>query len=300
MKSSDQAQSASDLRVSIREPTLLQLAHARFHDKLGQRIRSIQLKSGERIDLHEQVSPRLVWAHTGAARIETVNYEYLLGPTQAMWLGASLKHRVCVLQPLQQVELRILVLPLECGMAQRSSALLCVSPLLRALIDALYPEPWSIPASTPPNRERWIASLIADEAERMTASRWCIKLPSSERLTKFCETVRTKPENLRKVVHLSAPSTGMSLRNRSRIFAQELGLTWKDWSQSVVMSHASALLLAGLPVSRVAALCGYSVSAFSSMFSSAQGVAPLAFSRASSGPRTIREPRASSERAGLG
>lgn len=279
MKSPHRTDNVRDLEVAAFGPNESKCAYRRILDMPARRVSSIDIKPGEKKDLHAHGGPHLAWTHSGAARIETANCEFLLAPTQAIWISARSKYRGSVLRPLEQVELRTLMLPSTPTTTERPSTLLCVSPLLRVLIDSLDQESRSMPVTISPEREQWITSLIADEAACASPSRWRIQLPVDARLAALCETVRNEPANLRKIDSSAPLCAGLSRRNRSRIFAQDLGVTWKDWSQTVVMSHARALLLAGLPVGRVATLCGYGVSAFSSMFSAAEGVAPFAFSR---------------------
>ena len=61
----------------------------------------------------------------------------------------------------------------------------------------------------------------------------------------------------------------------ARLFRDELGTSCQPWRQQGVLAHALPLLGRGLPVSQVAALCGYaSESAFAAMFKAAMGQPP--------------------------
>ena len=64
----------------------------------------------------------------------------------------------------------------------------------------------------------------------------------------------------------------------ARLFREELGMSYPQWRQQVVLAHALPLLARGLPISQVAAASGYaSDSAFTAMFKAAMGQPPSAF-----------------------
>jgi AraC-like DNA-binding protein len=75
-----------------------------------------------------------------------------------------------------------------------------------------------------------------------------------------------------------ARDTGASERTMARLFREELGMSYPQWRQQVVLAHALPLLARGLPISQVAAASGYaSDSAFTAMFKAAMGQPPSAF-----------------------
>ena len=68
---------------------------------------------------------------------------------------------------------------------------------------------------------------------------------------------------------------GIALTELARLFREELGTSFRQWRQLVVLSHALPLLARGTPVSEVAAASGYaSESAFTAMFKAAMGQPP--------------------------
>jgi AraC-like DNA-binding protein len=75
-----------------------------------------------------------------------------------------------------------------------------------------------------------------------------------------------------------AAEMGASERTMARLFRDELGTSYQQWRQQVVLAHALPLLARGASVSQVAAATGYaSDSAFSAMFRSAMGQPPSHF-----------------------
>jgi AraC-like DNA-binding protein len=75
-----------------------------------------------------------------------------------------------------------------------------------------------------------------------------------------------------------AAEVGASERTMARLFREQLGTSYQQWRQQVVLAHALPLLARGMPVSQVAAAAGYaSESAFTAMFRAAMGQPPSSF-----------------------
>ena len=71
---------------------------------------------------------------------------------------------------------------------------------------------------------------------------------------------------------------GMSVRNLSRLFNQETGLSFSQWRQQAKILSSLQWVLAGLPVAEIAALSGYSnVSAYIEIFRQRFGKTPGQF-----------------------
>ena len=75
-----------------------------------------------------------------------------------------------------------------------------------------------------------------------------------------------------------ARDTGASPRTVARLFRQELGSTFTQWRQQVILARAVALAAGRKPINQIAAELGYnSPSAFSAMVRRAVGLAPGRF-----------------------
>lgn len=77
-----------------------------------------------------------------------------------------------------------------------------------------------------------------------------------------------------------ARDVGASERTIARLFRSQLGTSFQQWRQQVVLARALPMLTRGAPISEVAAASGYaSDSAFTAMFKQAMGQPPSAFRR---------------------
>jgi AraC-like DNA-binding protein len=75
-----------------------------------------------------------------------------------------------------------------------------------------------------------------------------------------------------------AAEVGASERTMARLFRDQLGTSYQQWRQQVVLAHALPMLARGMSVSHVAASSGYaSDSAFTAMFKAAMGEPPSRF-----------------------
>src|SRR5690606_33269792 len=99
---------------------------------------------------------------------------------------------------------------------------------------------------------------------RAEVMRLGIVLPRDKRLQHLCEAVLDDPTR-----HASleqwALDTGASLRTVARLFRNELGCTFTQWRQQVVLAHAVALAARQMPIAHIAAELDYTPSAFSAM-----------------------------------
>jgi AraC-like DNA-binding protein len=155
-----------------------------------------------------------------------------------------------------------------------TSRVLKVSPLLRELIAALD-------ASPSADRERALTALILDEITHADTQALGVPLPhpqtGDKRLRALCEAVLRAPGERATLAEWAA-NIGASERTVARLFRDELGTSYQQWRQQVVLAHALPMLARGYAVSQVAAASGYaSDSAFTAMFKVAMGQPPSHF-----------------------
>ena len=100
-------------------------------------------------------------------------------------------------------------------------------------------------------------------------------LPRDKRLRHLCEAVLADP-------HATKPwppgrrTQAPACRTVARLFRQELGCTFTQWRQQVVLAKAVSLAAGRMPVGQIAAELGCSPSAFSAMVAAVDGAAPRA------------------------
>ena len=147
--------------------------------------------------------------------------------------------------------------------------MLVVGPLLRELIITYTREP----QEESPARSR-LRSVMLDQL-RATPQQG-IHLPAARdaRLTAVCDLLLRDPADHRSLAQLGA-AVGVSQRTLTRLFAQEMGMTFPQWRTQLRLHLALQLLAEGLPVTTVGHRCGWSTtSAFIDVFRRALGHTP--------------------------
>jgi AraC-like DNA-binding protein len=198
-----------------------------------------------------------------------------------VWIAPSAQHAVHVLEDAQ---FRTLDLDASVAPPQwQDCRVLVVSPLLRELVPALDAPGLSR------EREKLLTELLLDELRAADTQALGVPLPPAhsgdKRLRALCEAVLRAPAERASLAQWAA-DVGASERTIARLFREQLGTSWQQWRQQVVLAHALPLLARGVAVSQVAAASGYaSESAFTAMFRSAMGQPPSSFHRRAGGAR---------------
>ncbi len=162
--------------------------------------------------------------------------------------------------------------------AWRQCRVLEVSDLLRALVREMPTEP---DGDTPPAaaallREQHLSALVRDELARAAAVKLGVDLPHDKRLRHLCESVLADPTR-HDTLAAWAHDTGASPRTVARLFRSELGSTFTQWRQQVILAKAVSLAAGRMPMGQIAAELGYSPSAFSAMVRKSVGQPPGRF-----------------------
>jgi len=152
------------------------------------------------------------------------------------------------------------------------------SDLLRAVVREMPTTPDDGP---PPNaatllRERHLSALLCDELARAAPVKLGVDLPHDKRLRQLCEAVLADPTR-HTTLEAWAQDTGASLRTVARLFRTELGSTFTQWRQQVILAKAVSLAAGRMPVGQIATELGYSPSAFSAMVRKSVGQPPAQF-----------------------
>ena len=71
-----------------------------------------------------------------------------------------------------------------------------------------------------------------------------------------------------------AQAVGASVRTLSRLLLRDLGMGFAEWRRQVQLASASAALIQGEPIGRIARELGYQPASFSDMFRRELGMAP--------------------------
>ena len=255
------------------------------------RVRSRRLAASTRIEPHRHPWAQVAYSSTGVLRVSAEQHTYIVPPSRAVWIPPGVEHVVTVVE---DAELRTLYLhvpagrsgPAAIGRAEGARAaahwqhcrVLEVSPLLRVLVEQIGDAAALQPPPAPPaERERLLATLLQDELRRARPVPLGVGLPQDKRLRTLCEAVLDDPAR-----HATLPGwareAGASARTVARLFRQELGTTFAEWRQQVLLAKALSMAARKRPMAHIAAELGYaSASAFSAMVTRSVGMPPSRF-----------------------
>ena len=223
---------------------------------------------------------------TGVIRLTVSQGTYIVPPSRALWIPPGVEHAVTMVE---DADLRTLYFHQprgRCGPgvprgeegAWRQCRVLEVSDLLRALVREMPTTPDGGPALRPADlrREQHLSALIRDELARAAAVKLGVDLPQDKRLRHLCEAVLSDPTRHDTLADW-AQDTGASPRTVARLFRAELGSTFTQWRQQVILAKAVSLAAGRMPMGQIAAELGYSASAFSAMVRKSVGQPPGRF-----------------------
>jgi AraC-like DNA-binding protein len=244
------------------------------------RVRSRSLGADEHLEPHRHDWGQLTYCESGTMQV-TCNAPQpvtcIVPPSRAVWVPPGALHAVTVLEAAQ---MRTLYIDANAvGNGWTSSRVIRVSPLMRELIGAL--DEAQSPDAARRQREQSLSTLVLDEMHHADTEVLGVPLPDpvsgDKRLRTLCEAMMRSPTT-RITLAQWARDVGASERTLARLFREQLGLSYPQWRQQVVLAHALPMLSRGMPVSQVAMAAGYrSDSAFSAMFKAAMGQPPSAF-----------------------
>ena len=259
------------------------------------RVRARRLAASTRIVPHRHPWAQVAFSATGVLRVTAEDHTYIVPPSRAVWIPRDVEHVVTVVE---DAELRTLYLhqgPGRCGPLPLAAVrpgspgspgspvsrgsqgdwtrcrVLEVSPLLRELVHELNA------GALPGERERALAALVQDELHRARPVPLGVGLPEDKRLRALCEAVLDDPARHATLAGWAAEA-GASVRTVARLFRQELGTTFAEWRQQVLLAKALSLAARKRPMAHIAAELGYaSPSAFTAMVRRSVGVPPSRF-----------------------
>lgn len=247
------------------------------------RVRVRRLAAASRIEPHRHAWAQVAYSAAGVLRVTAERHTYIVPPSRAVWIPPEVEHVVHVVE---DAELRTLYLHMPTG--QAGPAALCtahaspaaawagcrvleVSPLLRELVEQLCQVP------TEPAREALFAALVQDELQRARPVPLGVGLPADKRLRALCEAVLDDPAR-HTTLQGWAGEAGASVRTVARLFRAELGTSFAEWRQQVLLAKALSMAARKRPMAHIAAELGYaSASAFSAMVRRSVGVPPSRF-----------------------
>lgn len=217
----------------------------------------------------------LLYAASGAMRLEAVGRRWMLPPARAALIAAGQPVSVTVLTRLTSAS--VLFAPGFMA-APPAVTVFDVSPLARALIGEcrIYgPDDGPLP---PYGHALFQMLSVVALQLTTTPSPLSLPIPQSEALRRALDLTEATASDALTFVDI-AHQTGQSPRALSRRFAVEMGMTWRQALCRIRMMRAvEALSGSDLPVTEIAFAVGYnSVSAFNTAFRALLGVSPTQY-----------------------
>lgn len=225
-------------------------------------------RSGARIERHRHRAHQIVYPSSGAVSVTTPAGTWITPTNRAIWIPAGHWHQH---EFHGQTQFHGVALdPKRYRLGPAKPAVLAVSPLMRELIIAC-----SETCATTTDEHQRMLSVLHDQVQVTSAQEplW-IPSPTDDRLQRACKLVAhdlTNPFTLQQLGN----RVGASERTLSRLFRDELAMTYPQWRTQVRLQHALVLLTQDHDVTTVALRCGWATpSAFIDTYRRAFGHTP--------------------------
>lgn len=239
--------------------------------EIGQRAlvtSSQSLLPGARIQRHRHHLHQIVYPSSGAVSVTTPAGTWITPTNRAIWIPAGVwhEHKFHGHTQFHGVALD----PRRYRRGPATPTVLAVNPLMRELIVACSQSD----AVDTDEHHRMLAVLHDQMQTTSLLEPLWIPTPNDGRLRQACALITddlANPLTLRQL----AGRVGVSQRTLSRLFADELGMTYPQWRTQVRLQHALMLLAENHGVTVVALTCGWATpSAFIDTYRRAFGHTP--------------------------
>jgi AraC-like DNA-binding protein len=220
----------------------------------------------------------LLYALTGALRLEAQGLRWTLPPARAALIAANHPIRISILKSVTTAS--VLFSPEFMPMPSQAINVFDMSPLARELINEC--RGWDAQSGRlDPYSCRLFGTLAAVVLKLADSpSPLFLPTPSSTALERALALTEAQAEGTPSFAAI-ARATGQSPRAMARRFADEMGMSWRQALQRLRMMRAvEALAMSESSVTEIALSVGYaSISAFNSAFRDLMGVSPTDYRR---------------------
>ncbi len=230
-----------------------------------------------------QTHPRghLVYAAHGVLSVHTERGTSIVPANRVAWTPAGFTHQH---RAHGHTDMRILFLPASLArLVPDRPAVFTVSDLAReALLTLTGPRNHDGAARDwdPAARSR-LRRVLVDELHETRERHLQLPEPRDDRLRAVAQLLYDRPGDSTPLADLGR-ATGASARTLSRLFHDELGMTFYQWRTQLRVFHALVLLAEGHDTTRVARACGWSnPSGFIAAFTGVIGTTPGRYRRVS-------------------
>ncbi|MBN3815790.1 helix-turn-helix transcriptional regulator [Paraburkholderia sp. Se-20369] len=220
---------------------------------------------------HTHARGQFAYAAEGVMTVLTMAGNWIVPPQCAVWLPAELPHEMRMSGQVRMLNAFVRPDAKQAGALPGHCCVLGTSHLLRDLIAEAVRQP---ALYEPMTRAGRIMALLVDEIAAMPPLALNAPLPKEPRLAAFCRDVLAAP-SASLGVDEAARRVGLSRRSFTRLFREQLGVSYVAWREQACLLAAIAWFAQGRSITRVAYDLGYgSPTAFSTMFKRVIGVSP--------------------------
>ena len=243
------------------------------------RVKARSMSSSVDVTPHHHAWGQLVFSDAGITKVSTPDSTHLVPPNHGLWIPPNMEHAATLLEHAKLFSVYLIsreeadsefMSPEVWNTCQAFE----VSPLLHELIVKLSENT----EEDFINKEYLaICTLIWGELRRARPLSLGVVLPKEKRLKTLCHTFLDSPSPSISLKSLCQHS-GVSLSTASRLFQNQLGISFSQWRQQVILANALALAAQKMPINQIAYELGYSSpSIFSAMVTRMVGVPPKVF-----------------------
>jgi AraC-like DNA-binding protein len=220
---------------------------------------------------HTHARGQFAFAAEGAMTVVMTQGNWIVPPQCGVWLPAQASHEMQMSGQVRMLNAFVHVHGEQAGRLPPHCHVLSTSPLLRSLMSEAVQQP---ALYAPGTRAARIMALLVDEIAAMQPLALNAPLPNDARLAALCRAILVAP-SVSLCVDEAASRVGLSRRSFTRLFRNQLGVSFGAWREQACLLSAIARFAQGDSITRVAFDLGYSSpSAFSSMFKRVVGMAP--------------------------
>ena len=235
-------------------------------------------------EAHSHPRGHLVYAAHGALSVHTERGTSIVPANRVAWTPAGFTHYH---RAHSRADMRILFLPASLArLAPGHPAVFMVSDLVREILLTLTSPRNYDPAAGDYDRaaRARLRRVLVDELHEAREQPLQLPEPRDDRLRAVARILYAQPADTTSLARLGQ-ATGASARTLSRLFHDELGMTFHQWRTQLRVYHALVLLADGHDATRVAHACGWAnPSGFIAAFTSVVGTTPGRY-RAGQWPR---------------
>jgi AraC-like DNA-binding protein len=221
---------------------------------------------GSTVERHHHDDHQLVYVSTGVLAVETSAGNWVASKDRALWLPAGTwhAHRFYGASMFHAIGFALERPPLPAT----APTIVAVTPFLRELlIAAADPELSAAETSR-------VRAVLRDQLRRSAHEPISLPTPQDPRLADACAIASDDPARSIPLADL-ARQVGASERALSRLFRDELGMSYPQWRTHLRLLEAMILLSGGTTVTDTAFRCGWkTTSSFIDTFRRALGQTP--------------------------